>query len=1065
MTCLALRLARAVALAAVLHAASPMGRATFAQSLKQVVPGEAAPAVVGKEAPPPWLRLWQEDADLADVCFLDAQRGFAVGDRGVLWATDDAGASWRLVETGVTCRLESLCFVDAQNGWAVGGVADPYSNTTRGVLLRTFDGGKSWGLDRAMALPALKKIVFFDERQGWALGDASSLFPNGLFITRDGGRAWQPANGSADHGWLAGDFIDLSRGVAAGDRGALAAVQNGNLQNSRAPDFGLRGLRQVKFAHSSLGWLVGDGGLLMQTRDGGATWQMPDGDFTGAVGPDFDGRGIATRGPQVWIVGSPGSRVLYSPDEGRTWQAFNTGRAAPLTAVHFVDDRRGWAAGALGAILSTQDGGRTWRRQRDGGSRCAWLGVFDEPAQTPFELLALLSAEQGYLGGMHYIARTDDRSGEEAVATAARAHDAAIAAGASLSGMAWRFSARGADYGETAEQILAGWDRQNDGEAWQRQIGGLVRRIRTLRPDIVITRVNGHGAKSRAAADPMASLLRELVLEAVECASDPTRFPEQFEELGLEPWEVKKAWAVLPAGETGAVNLNGDDLASRMGGALSDLATAPRGLILREFRPGPIRIGIVPLVNRTEAESGRDLFGGLALAPGGDARRALLNAPSVSLDGVKKMAQRRKHVQAILSQPGADARTGGAAAQLEDLTRDLDPRSAGDVLFQLGQKLHAGGKSDLAAETMELFARQYPAHPLAPSALAWLVHYWGSGEIAWRAAHAQQAVAMHLDGKRRATPRAERDKEIRVSGSAAPRSRVPDTMLPASYSRSLGIDANAQAERISRMNGAASQLEQLNPRLHAEPLVRFAQGVAQRESGLPGQLDKYVLAVSQLRGHDAWWSCAAAELWTKQPIQAECPKPLAAAHAAQAKPRLDGKLEDAVWRQAKPLQLKAAASDDDRAATVAYLAYDREFLYLAARCQRAADVLYEQGEGPRPRDPDLSRFDRIDFCLDVDRDWATFFKLTVDQRGWAAESCWGDTTWDPQWFVASQLTDEAWTVEAAIPLEELTGRGLAPRTAWSLGVQRSTPGAGFQSWNSPAAPTPRGEGFGLLLFE
>jgi hypothetical protein len=46
---------------------------------------------------------------------------------------------------------------------------------------------------------------------------------------------------------------------------------------------------------------------------------------------------------------------------------------------------------------------------------------------------------------------------------------------------------------------------------------------------------------------------------------------------------------------------------------------------------------------------------------------------------------------------------------------------------------------------------------------------------------------------------------------------------------------------------------------------------------------------------------------------------------------------------------------------------------------------------------------------------------------------------------------------------------LAPQSpkqghAWAIGVQRIVPGVGFQSWTQPAAVNPRGEGFGLLIF-
>jgi hypothetical protein len=107
----------------------------------------------------------------------------------------------------------------------------------------------------------------------------------------------------------------------------------------------------------------------------------------------------------------------------------------------------------------------------------------------------------------------------------------------------------------------------------------------------------------------------------------------------------------------------------------------------------------------------------------------------------------------------------------------------------------------------------------------------------------------------------------------------------------------------------------------------------------------------------------------------------------------------------------------------------------------------------------------VDVFLDLDRDFATYYRLTIDQRGWPAEDCWGDSSWNPTWFVAAQTAEGTWTAEAAIPLDQLTGRYPASRDVWALGIQRTVPGVGFQSWTTPAATSVVPEGFGYLIFE
>ena len=86
----------------------------------------------------------------------------------------------------------------------------------------------------------------------------------------------------------------------------------------------------------------------------------------------FDFQALAVRpsteqSQRCWVAGSPGTRVFFSGDGGRTWQVGNTGQTLPIRDLTFVDDWHGWAVGDLGLILSTEDGGRTWQRQQSGG--------------------------------------------------------------------------------------------------------------------------------------------------------------------------------------------------------------------------------------------------------------------------------------------------------------------------------------------------------------------------------------------------------------------------------------------------------------------------------------------------------------------------------------------------------------------------------------------------------------------------------------------------------------------------------------------------------------------------
>jgi photosystem II stability/assembly factor-like uncharacterized protein len=74
---------------------------------------------------------------------------------------------------------------------------------------------------------------------------------------------------------------------------------------------------------------------------------------------------ITLAAERIVVAGERG-HILYSDDNGSTWQQANVPTTQMLTGIHFVDAQRGWAAGHDGLILASSDGGENWRIQRDG---------------------------------------------------------------------------------------------------------------------------------------------------------------------------------------------------------------------------------------------------------------------------------------------------------------------------------------------------------------------------------------------------------------------------------------------------------------------------------------------------------------------------------------------------------------------------------------------------------------------------------------------------------------------------------------------------------------------------
>jgi photosystem II stability/assembly factor-like uncharacterized protein len=1000
------------------------------------------------------------DAQLADACFVDAACGWAVGDRGAIWHTADAGKHWEPQSSGVDCRLASVFFLDAQIGWAAGGYTQPYGETTTGVVLRTRDGGRHWIADRKLVLPTVERIRFFDATHGWAIGRSSASFPSGVFATDDGGRTWSALPGEESRSWLAGDFVDSNTGALAGRSSTLAVVRRKGVV-PRAPDYGLRAFHELKLVAPAKGWLVGDGGLVLKTRDLCNSWQTPDGQIPAAIRDHFDLSALAVRGEHCWIAGTPGTRVLRTADAGRTWSVGDTGQTLPIQHLVFIDEQTGWAVGDLGTILATTDGGHSWRRQQGGGARTAFVGFYSSPSDIPLELIARLSGDDGYLAAMEILNREDVDVRAAPGDAAPAAHEASVLAGGSAASSAWRFPLRQAGLKLSAEQVVDGWNQANDGQAVEKIEAHVVARIRMWRPSVVFT-----VAADARAGDPLAHLINQIVLRSVERAADPKSYPEQVAEAGLQPWKVQKVYGTLAAGQSGTANVSTAQFAARLGCSIGELAAPARAVVATRYVPPPANVGFRLLVDLIPQELGkRDFFSGIALSPGGEARRRFEDLPDGNLDAMRREAQMRRNLQAILAQAEkGDASDGRFLASIGEQTRTMQPSRAVDVLFQLAERYYLQGRWELAAECFDLIVVRYPHHPLTGRALVWLVQYHASGEAAWRVRAPQQLSVQQVTAQ---APIVKRDKDNSFDAEPGEVRQASGIAAAAQVRHGTGLarDLRQTEGRLAKASGYAKQLEQIQPALFAEPTVRFPLAVAQRQQGLPRQAERYFLSLRHSRPHDAWWACAQTEVWLSEP-KGQAPKPLWNCARATGKPRLDGRLDEPLWRAGNTVELHSPQRDDAEWGSVVMLAYDDEFLYVGVSCTQAAGFKYdEKSAATRPRDPELADQDRIELLLDVDRDFATYYRLSIDHRGWTGESCWQDPTWNPNWFVATGGDDGTWTAEAAIPLAELTGQPPTSKHVWAAGVQRVVPGVGFQSWTTPAATAIMPEGFGFLIFD
>ena len=148
---------------------------------------------------------------------------------------------------------------------------------------------------------------------------------------------------------------------------------------------------------------------------------------------------------------------------------------------------------------------------------------------------------------------------------------------------------------------------------------------------------------------------------------------------------------------------------------------------------------------------------------------------------------------------------------------------------------------------------------------------------------------------------------------------------------------------------------------------------------------------------------------------------------------LDGEFDDHCWQRASVVRLRNEAEhrqtkqpfvegDDPTPRATVRLTYDGGYLYVAAEVPRDPELPADPPHLPgRTHDADLAGFDRLNLSIDVDRDYATWYQIDVDQRGWTADACWENRAWNCQRYIAAVADEHNWRIEMAIPFSELVG--------------------------------------------
>ncbi len=275
------------------------------------------------------------------IGFVNETEGFFLTTEGVLYHSEDEGASWS-VEATIDETIHSF-EIQNQMVWFAG---------ENGLIANKNCASGEWSMQSTGSSTNYKAVYFADDQFGWLAGDMGEFWS-----TSDGGDSWQlmsdPGVGEIQH--VVG-FDDGSVYVSGENGNIMKSADHGTSWNISYGEFD--DFNDAFFVSDNLGWAAANQGLIYKTMNGGNSWTAL------STGVDFDIQAVHFLNEEkgfacAWTEWQTTGDLLYTTDGGSTWNIHEdvTGR---LADVFFINENKGWIAVDDGRVFKTNNGGDSW---------------------------------------------------------------------------------------------------------------------------------------------------------------------------------------------------------------------------------------------------------------------------------------------------------------------------------------------------------------------------------------------------------------------------------------------------------------------------------------------------------------------------------------------------------------------------------------------------------------------------------------------------------------------------------------------------------------------------------
>lgn len=264
---------------------------------------------------------------LRAVHFSSRSNGYAAGYGGSVFRTSNGGRNWVSSPTGISNKINCLRR----------GGSDLFIAGTGGLICKSGDNGQSWSPFTLGTTEDFNAISFAGSSRGWAVGTRGTIcFYNGS--------GWSPQNVSSSITFY-GVYAIGQTAYAVGANGIVCRYVGGRwipVNPGVSNDF-----YACAFINETTGYIVGSGGIVCKTYDGGKTWKPLD------CGSKQDLRCVEVACSGQAIIGGDSGTVVVTDNGGATWTSYPLGLPISLEDVDWLDSIA-FLSGSNGEIYSFQ---------------------------------------------------------------------------------------------------------------------------------------------------------------------------------------------------------------------------------------------------------------------------------------------------------------------------------------------------------------------------------------------------------------------------------------------------------------------------------------------------------------------------------------------------------------------------------------------------------------------------------------------------------------------------------------------------------------------------------------